>query len=160
MGAEFFGEGLVGGFEGFEVDGDGVAAFVLGLKCHTDLIPAHVSTVQLEFVADFVVERLFKIGMPDFTTFIKDGLGFGTKNFPFHVANHKITFEEIRRTDLGFGKGNEMVYDVPLAVIPFKVVGACGEVRAVKKHIDQTIVLEFFGKFSIRLKELISIIKP
>ena len=102
LGAEFFREGFVGGFEGIEVNGNGVAAFVLGLKCHTDLIPAHVSTVQLEFVADFVVERLFEIGLPDFTTFIKDGLGFGTKNFLIRnlrtkksVASNELTVIEV-----------------------------------------------------------------
>ena len=160
MGAELFGEGFVGGFEGFEVDGNGVAAFILGFEGHADLIPAYIGTVQLKFVANLVVERLFEIGLPNFATFVKDGLGFGTKNFPFHVANHEIAFEAVRRTDFGFSIGDEVVYDVPLSAVPFQAVCTCGEIRAVEEHIDQTIVLEFFGKFCVGLKELVSVIKP
>jgi len=136
LGAEFFGEDFVSCFEGFEVDGNGVAVFILGFERHADLIPAHICTVQFEFIANFVVEGLLEIGLPDFLAFVKDSLGFGAKNFPFHVADHEIAFEAVRRTDFGFGIRDEVVYDVPLAVIPFKVVGTCGEVRTVEEHID------------------------
>ena len=37
LGAEFFGEGFVGGFEGFKVDGDGVSGVIL---CRS--IPSHL----------------------------------------------------------------------------------------------------------------------
>ena len=42
LGAEFFGEGFVGGIEGFKVDGDGVSGVILGLESHANLIPADI----------------------------------------------------------------------------------------------------------------------
>ena len=128
LGTKLFGEGFVDFFEGGEIDWDCASGFVLGFESHADLIPADISTIQFEFITDFVIERLLEIGLPDFATFVKNGLSFGTKSFPFHVADHEIAFKAIGCVYLRFGEGNEMVYDVPFFAVPFKIVCTCGEV--------------------------------
>ena len=45
MGAELFGEGFIGDFEGFKIDGDGVSGVILGLESHANLISAHIGSV-------------------------------------------------------------------------------------------------------------------
>ena len=49
------------------------------------------------------------------------------------------------RPDLLLGEGNEMIDYAPFFSVPFQIVGAGGEIAAIEKHPDQTVVLKFFA---------------
>ncbi len=53
-----------------------------------------------------------------------------------------------------------MVDDRPFTIIPLEVIGTGGEIGAIKKHPDETVIFELLGQLSGRLEELVSIVDP
>ena len=61
---ELFGQRRVGGFKWGEVHGGGVAAAAAGFQGVADLVPAHVSAVEFEFVAHAALIGVGEVGFP------------------------------------------------------------------------------------------------